>query len=278
MFGYIVINQSEMKFKEYDVYRSYYCGLCQSLKERYGVLGQLSLNYDMTFILMLLTGLYEPEEQEAQCRCVAHPLEKHPTRRNLFTDYVADMTVLFSCYKAEDDWEDEHSLKGLVYSYLLGRKFRKKPLLYQEKVRNISLAMQNFADAEKQGNADIDTMAGLFGRVMAQIVSCREDEWKDNLERLGFFLGKFIYLLDAYDDVEDDRRKGQFNPFLEKSGQTDFDERVKVILELMISNSADAFEALPILRHADILRNILYAGVWTKYEMVRKKRTGEKDG
>ena len=56
MFGYIVINQSEMKFKEYDVYRSYYCGLCQSLKERYGVLGQLSLNYDMTFILMLLTG------------------------------------------------------------------------------------------------------------------------------------------------------------------------------------------------------------------------------
>lgn len=190
MFGYIVINQSEMKFKEYDVYRSYYCGLCQSLKERYGVLGQLSLNYDMTFILMLLTGLYEPEEQEAQCRCVAHPLEKHPTRRNLFTDYVADMTVLFSCYKAEDDWEDEHSLKGLMYSYLLGRKFRKKPLLYQEKVRNISLAMQNFADAEKQGNADIDTMAGLFGRVMAQIVSCREDEWKDNLERLGFFHGK----------------------------------------------------------------------------------------
>lgn len=113
----------------------------------------------------------------------------------------------FSCYKAEDDWEDEHSLKGLVYSYLLGRKFRKKPLLYQEKVRNISLAMQNFADAEKQGNADIDTMAGLFGRVMAQIVSCREDEWKDNLERLGFFLGKFIYLLDAYEDIEQDLKK-----------------------------------------------------------------------
>ena len=71
MFGYIVVNQSEMKFKEYDVYRSYYCGLCQSLKERYGVLGQLSLNYDMTFILMLLTGLYEPEDVVGQCRCVA---------------------------------------------------------------------------------------------------------------------------------------------------------------------------------------------------------------
>ena len=244
MFGYIVINQSEMKFKEYDVYRSYYCGLCQSLKERYGVLGQLSLNYDMTFILMLLTGLYEPEEQEAQCRCVAHPLEKHPTRRNLFTDYVADMTVLFSCYKAEDDWEDEH----------------------------ISLAMQNFADAEKQGNADIDTMAGLFGRVMAQIVSCREDEWKDNLERLGFFLGKFIYLLDAYEDIEQDLKKGTYNPLKKRYEEPGFEEECRQILTMMMSECCKEFEQLPILQNVDILRNILYSGVWCRYEIVRKKR------
>lgn len=95
------------------------------------------------------------------------------------------MTVLFSCYKAEDDWEDEHSLKGLVYSYLLGRKFRKNRY-YIRKSKKYLTGHAEFADAEKQGNADIDTMAGLFGRVMAQIVSCREDEWKDNLERLGF--------------------------------------------------------------------------------------------
>ncbi len=234
MFGYVVVNQSEMKFKEYDVYRSYYCGLCQSLKERYGVLGQLSLNYDMTFILMLLTGLYEPKEQEDQCRCVAHPLEKHATRRNLFTDYVADMTVLFACYKAEDDWEDENSLRGLVYGHLLERKLHKKPLLYGEKVKNIALAMQNFADAEKQGNADIDTMAGLFGKVMAQIVSCREDEWKDNLARLGFFLGKFIYLLDAYEDVEQDIKKGTYNPLKKRYAEPGFEEECRQILTMMM--------------------------------------------
>ena len=218
---------------------------------------------------------YEPEEQEAQCRCVAHPLEKHPTRRNLFTDYVADMTVLFSCYKAEDDWEDEHSLKGLVYSYLLGRKFRKKPLLYQEKVRNISLAMQDFADAEKQGNADIDTMAGLFGRVMAQIVSCREDEWKDNLERLGFFLGKFIYLLDAYEDIEQDLKKGTYNPLKKRYEEPGFEEECRQILTMMMSECCKEFEQLPILQNVDILRNILYSGVWCRYEIVREKR--EKD-
>ena len=272
MFGYIVINQSEMKFREYDVYRSYYCGLCQSLKERYGVLGQFSLNYDMTFILMLLTGLYEPKEQENQCRCVAHPLEKHATRRNLFTDYVADMTVLFACYKAEDDWEDENSLRGLAYSHLLERKIHKKPLLYGEKVKNIALAMQDFADAEKQGKADIDTMAGLFGKVMAQIVSCREDEWKNNLERLGFFLGKFIYLLDAYEDVEQDIKKGTYNPLKKRYAEPGFEEECRQILTMMMSECCKEFEQLPILQNVDILRNILYSGVWCRYEIVRKKR------
>lgn len=275
MFGYIVVNQSEMKFKEYDVYRSYYCGLCQSLKERYGVLGQLSLNYDMTFILMLLTGLYEPEDVVGQCRCVAHPFEKHQIRRNLFTDYVADMTVLFACYKAEDDWEDEHSLKGLAYSYLLGKKCRKKPLLYADKVRSISLAMQDFVDAEKQGDADIDTMAGLFGKVMAQIVSCREDEWKDNLERLGFFLGKFIYLMDAYEDIEQDIKKGTYNPLKKRYEEPGFEEECRQILTMMMSECCKEFEQLPILQNVDILRNILYSGVWCRYEIVREKR--EKD-
>lgn len=275
MFGYIVVNQSEMKFKEYDVYRSYYCGLCQSLKERYGVLGQLSLNYDMTFILMLLTGLYEPEDVVGQCRCVTHPFEKHQIRRNLFTDYVADMTVLFACYKAEDDWEDEHSLKGLAYSYLLGKKCRKKPLLYADKVRSISLAMQDFVDAEKQGDADIDTMAGLFGKVMAQIVSCREDEWKDNLERLGFFLGKFIYLMDAYEDVEKDIGNNSYNPlkeaFLQKTPEQ-FVTECRTLLTMMMAECSREFEQLPILLHADILRNILYSGVWCRYTMVTSKR------
>ena len=218
MFGYIVINQSEMKFKEYDVYRSYYCGLCQSLKERYGALGQLSLNYDMTFILMLLTGLYEPSEQEEQCRCIAHPFEKHPTRRNLFTDYVADMTVLFACYKAEDDWEDEHSLKGLAYSNLLGRKLRKKPLLYPEKVK------------------------------------------------------KFIYLLDAYEDIEQDLKKGTYNPLKKRYEEPGFEEECRQILTMMMSECCKEFEQLPILQNVDILRNILYSGVWCRYEIVRKKR------
>lgn len=272
MFGYIIVNKDEMKFKEFDIYHSYYCGLCRSLKERYGASGQISLSYDMTFLLMLLSSLYEPETEEAECRCIAHPFEKHLTRRNLLTDYIADMNVLFTCYKCRDDWEDEKKLVKLVYGKLLEGKSKKMQELYAGKVRKISLLMQNYSEAEEAGKEDIDTMAGLFGKVMAEIVACREDEWSENLRRFGFYLGKFIYLMDAYEDVEEDIKKGNYNPLKKKYGQSDFEEECRVILTMMMSECCKEFEKLPILENAEILRNILYSGVWCRYEAVREKR------
>ena len=77
MFGYIIVNKSEMKFREFDVYHGYYCGLCRKLKEHYGKFGQITLSYDMVFVLMTLTSLYELETTKSMKRCVTHPLQKH---------------------------------------------------------------------------------------------------------------------------------------------------------------------------------------------------------
>ncbi|MBE5883666.1 MAG: hypothetical protein E7291_04535 [Lachnospiraceae bacterium] len=272
MFGYIIVNKDEMKFKEFDMYHSYYCGLCRSLKERYGAMGQISLSYDMTFILMLLSMLYEPETEVTQCKCIAHPFEKHTTRRNLLTDYIADMNVLFTCYKCQDDWEDEHKLHKLAYGKLLEGKNKRNAALYSDKIRRICLLMQDYSEAEQTDKEDIDTMAGLFGKVMAEIVACREDEWSETLRRFGFYLGKFIYLMDAYEDVEQDIKKGNFNPFKKKFEQPDFEEECRTILTMMMSECCREFEKLPIVDNVEILRNILYSGVWCRYEAVREKR------
>ena len=112
MFGYIAINKAEMKFKDYDMYHSYYCGLCKCLKECYGRKGPMTLSYDMTFLIVLLTGLYEPDTVTETVNCIAHPLEKHMARTNVFTEYAAAMNLVLSYYKAIDDWQDEHSKKG----------------------------------------------------------------------------------------------------------------------------------------------------------------------
>ena len=102
MFGYIITNKAEMKFREFDVYRSYYCGLCRAMKDRCGNLARLSLSYDMTFVYMLLTALYEPETELKQCKCALHPFEKINYSDNSIAEYVADMCrqhSIFYCFQ-----------------------------------------------------------------------------------------------------------------------------------------------------------------------------------
>ncbi len=272
MFGYVIINKGDLKFKEFDVYQSFYCGLCRSLKERYGMLGQLSLSYDMTFLVMLLTGLYEPETVLGQTKCIAHPFEKHLTRKNSFTDYGADMNVLFTYYKCLDDWNDDRKVVKLAYSKLMKGAYQRIGSAYSEKVKKIDGLMRSFGAEEKKGCEDIDKMAGLFGEVLSEMFAVRKDEWEDELRKIGKNLGKYIYLLDAYEDIEEDIKSGRYNPLKRKYEEPDFDEEVRTYLTMMMAECSKEFEKLPILEHVEILRNILYSGIWYRYEVVRTKR------
>ena len=112
MFGYVLVNKPELKIKDFEKYRSYYCGLCHALGEMHGMAGRLTLNYDMTFLIMILTDLYETEETITYGRCPLHPARKHCARRSPVTDYCADMCVLLAYYKCKDDWDDEKKLKA----------------------------------------------------------------------------------------------------------------------------------------------------------------------
>lgn len=272
MFGYVIINKGDLKFKEFDVYQSFYCGLCRSLKERYGIFGQLSLSYDMTFLVMLLTSLYEPETVQGQTKCIAHPFEKHLTRRNSFTDYGADMNVLFTYYKCLDDWNDDKKVTRLAYGKLMKGAYRRIGSAYSEKVKKIDALMRSFGAEEKKGCEDIDKMAGLFGDVLAEMFAVRKDEWEDELRKIGKNLGKYIYLLDAYEDIEEDIKSGRYNPLKRKYEDPDFDEEIKMYLTMMMAECSREFEKLPVLDHVEILRNILYSGIWYRYDVVRAKR------
>lgn len=272
MFGYIIINKGEMKFKEFDIYHSYYCGLCQALKNRYGKLGQISLSYDMSFLAMLLSGLYEPETQLEEVKCVAHPFEKHAVRSNEFSYYSADMNIMLTYYKCKDDWDDDKKLSRLAYSKLLKRAYRNICARYGDKVKKIGNLMRQLSQEEKRQNQDIDYMSGLFGEIMGEIMAVKADEWQDSLRSMGNFLGKFIYLMDAYEDIEDDIKEHRYNPLIKKFDDPDFEEEVKTILTMMMAGCCKEFEKLPIIDNVEILRNILYSGIWYRYEMVRQRR------
>ena len=213
MFGYIVMNKPEIKFKDFDLYRSFYCGLCRELRERYGVTGQISLTYDMTFVILLLSGLYEPPTRKGTTRCVIHPVRKQPVRKNAVTEYAADMNVFLAYYKCEDDWKDEKKLLSFLYGKLLREKEKKAEERWYRKVDRIVSLLHELSEMEKSEEQDVDRVSGCFGKIMEEIFAYREDMWEPVLRRMGFFLGKFIYLMDAYDDVEDDVKRGITKPF-----------------------------------------------------------------
>lgn len=278
MFGYVVVNKPELKIKDFDTYKAFYCGLCRLLHTKYGRIGQMSLNYDLTFLAILLTGLYEPDTQVIEERCIAHPINKHRKLENPYLEYAADMTILLTYLKVEDDWKDDHQYRSVVMRQLLKRKFQRVQQKYPEKTARIVDVLKQTDELEKEQAYDIDKLSSLTGTLMGEIMSYKDDVWHATLYEVGDYLGRFIYIMDAYDDIEDDIKEQNFNPFLQDYQNDNFEKRIKTILELMIAKSADAFEILPILKHVDILRNIIYSGVWAKYETVRKKRLGEKNG
>lgn len=277
MFGYVVVNKPEMKVKDFDLYRSYYCGLCRELREKYGIAGQISLNYDMTFVILLLSGLYEPPVKKGTTRCIVHPVMKQVVRKNEITEYAADMNLLLTYYKCMDDWADEKKILRLIYAKFLEKGDKKAETAYFEKSQKILSLLKQLSEWEKAGEKDIDRMSGCFGRIMEEIFVYRKDNWEPVLRRMGFYLGKFIYLLDAYDDVEKDAETGNYNPFSEEYIMEGFEEHVRQLLLMMLSEACREFEKLPIIKHADILRNILYSGVWSRFQAVSMKRREEQE-
>ncbi len=273
MFGYIAINKAEMKFKDYDVYHSYYCGLCKRLKECYGIRGQVTLSFDMTFLIVLLTGLYEPETRTDVENCIAHPFKKHTARTNQFTDYAAAVNLILTYYKCKDDWEDDRDRRKYISARLLRSQMRQLQKEYPAKMTAVSSNLRKLTALEQKNEQNIDLMAGLFGNIMAELFAYRKDEWESSLRKIGFFLGKFIYLMDAYEDVEHDIQSDNYNPFRDAyQNQPDFAENSRKLMTLMMAECSREFEKLPILLHIDILRNILYSGVWCRYYKIAQEK------
>ena len=107
MFGYININEETLPEEGKRAYRAYYCGLCRKLKENCGTKGQMMLAYDMTFLIVLLSGLYELPSQKDSFTCALHPAKKRTAFLNEATDYAADMNLILGYFHLLDDWKDE---------------------------------------------------------------------------------------------------------------------------------------------------------------------------
>ncbi|MBR1660609.1 MAG: hypothetical protein IJ705_09855 [Oscillospiraceae bacterium] len=279
MFGYIVANGNALDEAQLERYRGCYCGLCRALKERHGNLSRLALNYDMTFLVILLSGMYEPEEQGAEGRCMVHPRRRRSWWRSRFTDYAADMTVALAYHNCLDDYRDEKKVLPLAESKLLKRHYDTVRRRWPAQCEALERTMAELGELEQARISDPDAAANRFGTLMGELFACEPDPvWNPRFRAFGEALGRFIYMMDACVDFEKDLRRGNYNPLVFMREYADgvlTDEEKTGILKMLIADCAAEFEALPIVQDADILRSVLYSGVWTQYMASAKQKKGE---
>ena len=270
MFGYVTINKMELKFKEYYSYKGYYCGLCKCLKSQYSNKSRLTLNYDMTFLILLLSSLYEPENKIYNERCMVHPSKKQLIIQNEITEYAASVNIMLSYYNMVDNWNDEKDLKSLAVSKALKSEFDKASSRFREKADIIKGRLDNISNLEKENSRDVDAVSNEFGHLMEEIFIYKNDEWEKTLRKIGFFAGKYIYFLDAYEDMEKDEKNKSYNPFnnLDTENKKEY---AKELLMLNLSFLSDEIEKLPLVQDKGIIDNIIYSGILNKIDNVDKK-------
>ena len=185
------------------------------------------------------------------------------------------MCILLTYFKCLDDWNDEKKLSKRLLAKLLKRKCNLVEKAYPNKVKFVETKLRELSEIESEKLISIDDAARTFGELMAEIFVYKDDMWKEDLHKIGFYLGKYIYLLDAYEDLEKDLKEGAYNPFREIYKNEDFEDYVLNLLMMMISECTDAFERLPLIENVEILRNILYSGVWTRFTNHQQSKKGK---
>lgn len=272
MFGYIRINKMDLTFREFDYYKGYYCGLCKYLKENHGEISRLSLNYDITFLIVILTALYKVESTITEERCIANPLKKKMRIVNEVTEYAASMNILLSYYKLEDNLYDDKGLKDKLAYNLYKTKLKKAYEKYPKKAEYIKQQLENLRELEKEKSKSIDRVSNTFGSLMSEIFAWKEDEYEDKLRMIGFNLGKYIYILDAYEDLDEDYKKGRYNPFVDYiDKKQELKNKVERLISMSLGMAAKNIEDLNLEFNKSIIDNIMYSGVYLRYKNILEK-------
>ena len=278
MFGYIAPVLSVLNEEQKQRYRSIYCGVCQALKVRYGQAGRISLSNDMTFLAILLSSLYEPDTGHKESRCAIHPMKSHAFLSSPMIDYAADMNVLLFYDKCVDQRMDDRSLRGKTGEMLFRKPADKVRRLWPFQSSGMEHALDALWEEERKSLPDPDRLCNLSGEMLGAVFCQKpEDPWCRMLRSVGVGLGRFIYWMDAWEDYDEDQKKGRFNPLKAYHDRPDYEAFCGDTLEMLIAEAVQAFELLPLEQDLDLLRNILYSGVWQRYLLKNERKQREEE-
>lgn len=274
MFGYLTANRTLLTPEEDARYRGAYCGLCRNLRTRYGQAAGFTLNFDQCFLILLLQSLYEAEEVPGEDSCVVHPVKRQPWWECRFTSYAADMNIALSYLKLQDNWEDDGSLVSAAAARALKPAFGRIHALWPRQCEAMVHSISALRTIEQENREVPDAAAETFALLMEEVFVWQEDRWASDLRRMGASLGRFLYIMDAAMDLDRDTARNSYNPFRRRYGRADNGTFFESVLRMLLSDGLQAFDRLPLVTDAGILKNILCEGLWTEFD---KKFKTDKD-
>ncbi len=272
MFGYVKVFVPEMKVREHELYKAVYCSLCRTLGKRYGFAARMTLSYDFTFLALFLMALRDEDITFCQGRCPIHPFKKRmlcDDQHNASLGYAADVAMMLVYHKLEDTICDERFAKRLgayalrlLYTRDYRRAAARRPLEAQAAKRYMTAQQEAESNPHIRVDAAADPTA-MFLSTLAESNLPQEVD-ADAVARFAYCLGRFIYLADAADDLEEDHKNGSFNPYLMDRGNESIDSLRQYATESLhacVAVCAEVYETLPIKRFDGVLRNVIYHGM-----------------
>lgn len=280
MFGYIRPNKGELKVKEFDQYKGVYCTLCKEIGTHYGRVMRMALSYDLTYYTMLALDLSQAKPCMKKGKCVVNPTKK--------CNYIclgeeaykkgAALTVLMTYHKIRDNIKDESFFKALGARCLLpwvsgsAKKAKKDFPFMANAVENMMIEQEA---VEKTENPSLDACCDPTAKALSEIFKELGAGDKDKelvLSQLGYFLGRWVYTMDASDDLAKDMKDSSFNPFIDKLGlaglkiipedrQREIDEECNQSLNGNVAMINSAMNLLDLNIFGNIITNITEQGL-----------------
>lgn len=294
MFGYVKPDKAELKIKEYETYKAIYCSLCKTLEKEYGLLSRFFLTYDATFFVLFLKSILQTS---ADCAhngvCRFNPLKKcNYIDEDEILKKAAALTVIMFYYKLRDNISDcafhKKILAFLIYPYIK-IKFNKAAKKYSQYNDIIKTQMKRQGELEQSQNKSVDLACDPSAKALSEIfaVDVQGSEQEQLIKRTAYCVGRWVYLMDAFDDLEADIKSGSYNPFsayYELKDISDISDKVtkEIIgrIRLTANEAAASFEKIDKGCYNSVVENIIFDGMENELNILinKKKKRGEKLG
>ncbi|HIY01266.1 MAG TPA: hypothetical protein IAA26_05410 [Candidatus Blautia faecipullorum] len=289
MWGYVIADKMNMLIKDYYTYHNVYCSLCDAIGKRYGLFFRSMLSYDIAFLVICLDSI-EQEEERREFRCPVNPFKKRVSsfsQRSL--NYGAFINYYLVLKKLEDDIRDDNSkIKRIIYYVLKkNRKYQKDYLVYHEKLEKYEAYLRKLVKLEDESTG-FDDLTNTFGNYFAglfvaylDIFEIGDSAFYNSFFLFAFNLGKWIYLMDAYEDFHKDIRRNKYNLISDMIKRDDSTNKIAVhkkiqgINGMLIYNMRKELDNIVFDKHRAIIENIIGYGCFLTYRKILENQYPE---